>query len=123
LKRNGRVTGVVTDKGEKIEADVVIGADGNQLTRTGCLIARGPGTHKIPDCAITVTMGLEGGKVPQAYVAELRMFEVGNQSEYGEDDDDDGNEEFKIVSTSMLSKAGPETGSSVWESELKKLPS
>ena len=32
LKRNGRVTGVVTDKGEKVEADVVIGADGAHST-------------------------------------------------------------------------------------------
>ncbi|MBU0994936.1 MAG: NAD(P)/FAD-dependent oxidoreductase [Proteobacteria bacterium] len=28
MKENGRVTGLVTDKGEKIEADIVIGADG-----------------------------------------------------------------------------------------------
>ena len=32
LKKNGRVTGVATDKGEKIEADVVIGADGAHST-------------------------------------------------------------------------------------------
>jgi flavin-dependent dehydrogenase len=32
LKKNGRVAGVVTDKGEKIEADVVIGADGAHST-------------------------------------------------------------------------------------------
>ena len=32
LKRSGRVTGVVTDEGEKIQADVVIGADGAHST-------------------------------------------------------------------------------------------
>ena len=32
MKKNGRVTGVVTDKGEKIEADIVIGADGAHST-------------------------------------------------------------------------------------------
>jgi len=32
MKKKGRVTGIVTDKGEKIEADVVIGADGAHST-------------------------------------------------------------------------------------------
>ncbi len=32
IKNNGRVTGVITDKGEKIEADIVIGADGAHST-------------------------------------------------------------------------------------------
>lgn len=32
IKKNGRVAGVITDKGEKIEAEVVIGADGAMST-------------------------------------------------------------------------------------------
>lgn len=102
--------------------EMILGSDARLLMTTGHPIRRDASKPLMPELAINVAMELEGGKVETWYVAELRKLEVGGQSEPDDDSDDDGTGEFRILATSVLANAGPETGAGIWDSDHADLP-